>query len=437
MKRIVFVRRASGYSLGGANRRLLDWLSEIDYSKSQVSVVSPVDVFSNRIREEGIRAGCIVLSPEENNALFGHYDPVSGSDELATGTFLRFFVPWLRFLLRLRPDQVVLMQGYFFSFPLACVLAAYIATRGRVYMTEHSALLQGPPAKTTRRHFGLFPGLGLWWYRKVWPSVWPWRLRASLCRRILAASDTVKDREVAFYGYPPNKMGIINHGVDVARFAPSRASRAQWRVRHGIPAGDVVLVSTGRLHAQKRIDRLLKAFLAVAAERSDLWLILAGDGPAKPDVEALIRSYGDEPPIRRIMLLGHVEDVPPVLQASDIYVLSSDTEGFGIALVEAMATGLVCVSTETEGPQEIVTNGDDAFLVALSEGGLIRGLRKALQMSPGERSRMGERARQTVVAKYGVRSAVSNALRLLNIEMRKDIPEALERRTGRPLAPVA
>jgi glycosyltransferase involved in cell wall biosynthesis len=433
MKRILFVRRAYGF--GGAERRLLDWLGQIDYSQCEVLVANPVDVFSERIRRRGLPAKYVTLSSEETRAIFGESAPSSGKDELAAGGFWRFFIPWLRFLGRIRPQQLVLMQGYFFSFPLATVLAASIVTLGHVYMTEHSVLLQKPPRRTTRRHFGVLPGLGLWWYRNVWPKVWPWSVRARLCKRVLAASEEVMNDEVSFYGYPRGKMGIIHHGVDTLHFSPSPANRARWRQAHGIPAEHVVIVSTARLHVQKGIDRLLRAFATLMAQRDDLWLLLAGDGPLRGEVEASIRSIERGRLRQTAVLLGHVEDVSSVLQASDIYVLPSDNEGFGIALIEAMATGLVSVATRTAGPDEILSDGETGFLVEVSDEGVFHGLQRALRLTPDERERMGGRARRAVLDRFDVRAAVKNALDLLDIAMATKVSEAGPGEAGQPIAP--
>ncbi len=435
MKRILFVRRA--YSFGGAERRLLDWLSQIDYSRNEVYVVSPVDVFSERIKSAGIPAKVVALSQVQADSIFGSGNPLRGKDDLAKGGFWEFFRPWLRLLRRLRPDQVVMMQGYFYSMPLACVLAAYLVSRGHVYMTEHSALLEGPPAKTTRLHWGVIPGTGLWWYRQVWPSVWPWRMRAGLSKRILAASQIVLDREVSYYGYPRKKMGIIPHGVDTLRFAPSPSMRRHWRERHNIPLSDVVIVCVARFSREKRIDRLLNAFLAMAPTYPNLRLLLAGDGPLRPEMEAAVRCVNGRDVSQRVCLLGQVQEVVPLLQASDIHVLPSDNEGFGIALIEAMAAGLVCVSTRTAGPSQIITDGENGFLVEISDRGIFDGLAKAIRMSPGERARMGARARETVVERYELRSAVTHALRMLDIEARTDVPESHSERHCQPALPRA
>jgi glycosyltransferase involved in cell wall biosynthesis len=408
VKRVLFVRRA--YAFGGAELRLLDWLSRIDYSNNEVLVANPVDVFSNEIAKRGLPSRFVPVSPDESRQLYGRYDTKSNR-ELGRGSFWQLFRAWFRFLRRIHPDQVVIMEGYFFDFPLGCVLAAFLITRGNTYMTEHVGILEFPPRKTSKRHFGFIPGLGLWWYRQVWPAYFPWHLRSRLSKRILAASETVRKRAVEYYDYPSNKMGIINHGVDVERFRPSAAQRTEWRRTHMIPETDLVIVSTARLSREKRLDLLLEAFWALSARYQNLWLVLAGDGPLREELQQQIAARGDS----RVRMPGLVKNVAPLLQGCDIYALASDNEGFGIALVEAMATKLICVATRTPGPDVIIEDGVNGFLVDFSLDHLREGLEKAVSLEPEERTQMGNHARETAVSKYCLGEAVENALRLLKI----------------------
>jgi glycosyltransferase involved in cell wall biosynthesis len=415
MRRLLFVRRAYGF--GGSEIRLLDWLSRIDYTKNTVFVANPVDVFSGRLTARAIPATYVSLSEDQACQLFGIYDPEAGR-ELDRGSFWQLLKAWLHFLVGIRPDAVILMEGYFFDFPIACVLAAFLVTRGRVYMTEHSCLQQEFASKTRSLHFGFLPGLGLWWYRQVWPRIWPWSLRGKLCKRVLAASEGVRDAIVKSYAYPLSKMGVINHGVDPSRFCPSAANRKTWRELQGIPEQDTVLLYTSRLSLEKGLNKLLAAFQTLSCQHDRLWLVVAGDGPLREDVEKLARLG----PSRRVRLLGHLEDVTEVLQASDIYVLASNSEGFGIALIEAMASGLICVATRSAGPESIVQHGETGILAEPSIEGLLRGLEQALSLSPQQREEMGNNARQTVLAKYTLADAVERALRLLDIEYACETP---------------
>jgi glycosyltransferase involved in cell wall biosynthesis len=161
------------------------------------------------------------------------------------------------------------------------------------------------------------------------------------------------------------------------------------------------------------LDRLIQAFGALSVEHSDLWLLLTGEGPRRNELKSLAQSVNNA---KNIRFLGHVEDVCGILRASDIYVLPSDEEGFGLALVEAMACELVCVATRTVGPSEIMENGLNGFLVELTYDGVLKGLDQALRLSDRERKAIGSRARQRVVDNFRVEEFVAKALAFMQIE---------------------
>ena len=136
---------------------------------------------------------------------------------------------------------------------------------------------------------------------------------------------------------------------------------------------------------------MIQAFGALSFGHSDLWLLLTADGPLRDQLKHLAQGVNNHENIR---FLGYVEDVCPVLRASDIYVLPSDEEGFGLALAEAMACELVCVATKTVGPSEIVEHGVNGFLTDLTYDGVLKGLAQALRVGHKERKAIGNRARQ-------------------------------------------
>jgi glycosyltransferase involved in cell wall biosynthesis len=106
------------------------------------------------------------------------------------------------------------------------------------------------------------------------------------------------------------------------------------------------------------------------------------------------------------------------LKASDIYVLSSDDEGFGIALVEALSTGLLCVATRGPGPSDIIADGQNGILVEASDEGVRLGLQRALSLGSDERVRLTERARKTVEDRFEIAQAIRSALDALGIPHR-------------------
>lgn len=382
-KRLLFLRKTSVF--GGSEIVILDFLKAIDYQANSVYLATSADVFTILLRDLNLPVTCLPLT-----ATF-------------TGGYFRVFISWMRYLRRLRPHKIILAEGEFRDFPLAIALAAFASARGNVWMMElHPA--PEPTKGSSRACWGLIP-LSL---RE--------RARGWLTRGILSDSHGVKDRLVRAYGYPPEKINVIHHGVDTKRFSPaSQNTRRALRRDLQIPDEAVVVVSTARLDQNKRLDRLIQAFDDLSASQNNLWLLLTGDGPLRAELKSLAQSVTNRENIR---FLGHVEDVCAVLQASDIYVLPSDEEGFGIALVEAMACQLVCVATRTIGPSEIIQDGLNGILTDLSAEGVLKGLEHALRMGHQEREGLGSRARQRVVENFRVEEAVVKGLGFLEINQR-------------------
>jgi len=387
-KRLLFLHRAPYFA--GAEKRFLDWLGGIDYSKHCVFLAHTEDVFSVRIRALGLP---VVCAPLEFQALAG---------------FWKVFFSSLLYFRRMRPDQIVMIDSYFLEWPLAVVLAAYLAARGNVYMTEHTPTPE-PSPRSSRVHFGLLPGLGLGRHFFLWQL----RFRAHVSRRVIAVSENLKQWMVQKYSYPEAKVVVAYHGVDTHLFRrPTPTNRGRLRASLGIPESGTVIVSTARLHHEKRVDRLMDAFAAIALTHPNLWLVLAGDGPEKDRLLQMAASAGV---FGRTRFMGWLEDVSPVLKASDIYVLSSDFEGFGVALLEAMASELICVATNTFGPREVIADGKNGFLVEPSEVGVREGLVRALALSQAQREMMARNARQTIVFKFSIREGIRRGLAALNI----------------------
>lgn len=124
------------------------------------------------------------------------------------------------------------------------------------------------------------------------------------------------------------------------------------------------IVTTGRLVAQKNHRLLIEAFADVADQiEESLWIY--GDGPLKNGLSSLIEQYGLQD---RVFLPGATTNVPAVLAAAEIFVLSSDYEGLPNALMEAMAMGLPCISTDCPcgGPRALMEHSQQ-FLVPVGD----------------------------------------------------------------------
>jgi GalNAc-alpha-(1->4)-GalNAc-alpha-(1->3)-diNAcBac-PP-undecaprenol alpha-1,4-N-acetyl-D-galactosaminyltransferase len=123
-----------------------------------------------------------------------------------------------------------------------------------------------------------------------------------------------------------------------------------------------LVIGIGRLAEQKRFDRLIRAFHAIAGQNPSWTLEIWGDGPERPALECLIGELGVG---QRVALRGYTHDISAQLARARIFVLSSDFEGFPNALCEAMANGVASISTDCpSGPSDIIQNGVNGVLVA-------------------------------------------------------------------------
>lgn len=151
--------------------------------------------------------------------------------------------------------------------------------------------------------------------------------------------------------------------------------------RFGLRAGRRRLMYSGRFVTVKRVDVLMKAFIAIAAERPEWDLVLAGDGPLRQDLEAMIPAALRD----RVTFTGFLQfdDVCSCYHACDALVLPSDYEPWALVVSEAMAAGLAVVTTDVVGAAiDLVRPGENGFVVTpRSVASLERALRRLT--SPG------------------------------------------------------
>ena len=183
--------------------------------------------------------------------------------------------------------------------------------------------------------------------------------------------------------------------------ADDAGDRPAARRRLGLPDGALVVGTVSRLVPQKAVGDLVDAVARIAAgfqgPAGPLTLVVVGDGPLRANLERRVRAGAGG---ARVMMTGARGDVPRLLPAFDVFVLSSRWEGEPIALLEAMAAGLACVATATEGAREIL-GGDAASgrLVAVGDvaelgdalAGLLRDARAREAMGASARARVRAR----------------------------------------------
>ncbi len=158
-------------------------------------------------------------------------------------------------------------------------------------------------------------------------------------------------------GFRGNRIRVIQNGIDVDQYGPA-ADPAAHKRSLGFDPDRRYVVHVARHHPVKDQPTLLRGFAAAIPEHPDVDLLMAGDGPLRAELESLAESLGLR---HRVTFLGVRSDVPAVLQAADVFALTSVSEAASLTLLEAMATGLPSVVSAVGGNPEIIRDGRDGL----------------------------------------------------------------------------
>ncbi len=394
-KHIVFLRQMhpSAKDWGGLEKLVLDWLKKIDYSQCKVTLVITKgfkDVYSQRLSDLGLS---VILTEFPFN--------------IYEGGDIRKFLNMFNFLKKLKPSTIIFLQGWFFDFILPHVLAGFFVTKNNAYMHENLGVSEAPQ-KTKNKYFDLIPHLSLWLYFYKLSQ----RMRAYYSRKILVVSQEIQRNLITLWDYPSNKIKVQYHGIDTASYLPLLQKRSQMRQSMGISLSDLVIIVTARFAKVKCLDRTIDAFDRLYETSNNLHLLMIGSGPLENELKNLANRKKSK---ERILFLGHVNNVPDYLQMSDIYILSSDNEGLSLALLEAMATGLICISTNCTGSNEVIENNTTGFIIDKNTEGVLEGLRKALHLTVDEKKKMSNDSIKTVTNKFEINKNIADALNTFGI----------------------
>jgi glycosyltransferase involved in cell wall biosynthesis len=161
-------------------------------------------------------------------------------------------------------------------------------------------------------------------------------------------------------GYSCPKQIVIFYGIDINQFQLDPRARVRMRSEWGVPEDEKLIGRIARLAPDKGYPTFLEAAALLSKERKDVRFVIAGDGPEsyKRQLQLLSQELGLT---ERLIWAGARQDMSAVYNALDILCSSSDSEGFGLTVAEAMACGVPCVATDVGDSAKIV--GDKGIVV--------------------------------------------------------------------------
>lgn len=194
---------------------------------------------------------------------------------------------------------------------------------------------------------------------------------------------------------------VMLHGVDPTTVRRGPEARRTARGALGLDEGTLVLGTVGNLAVKKDQISMIRAFAQVHRQLPTSCLILVGTGPREPYLRSLAQGLGLDDAVR---FLGMRDDVPDLLPAFDVFVLSSLHEGLSIALIEALAAGLPVVATRVGGIPELVVDGQHGVLVRPRDVDALARALLRLALDDAERARLAA-AGPSRAEQFGIQTA--------------------------------
>lgn len=237
---------------------------------------------------------------------------------------------------------------------------------------------------------------------RPWQFAWA-RLTDRWCEKIICCSAAVRDHHARKSHIDPARYTVIYNGIDLPAYARNQERRRELRQQWGIGPAQPTIAWVARLDRQKNVELFLDALAQLRRQRQDFRVVMAGEGPERPRVEAF---GAQDDNARWLKMLGHTGDVAGVLSAADLFVLPSRWEGLPLVAAEAMAAGLAVVGTRVPGLAEAVDDGRTGILVESKNLDQLVGAIARLLDAPDLRDAMGQAGLRRVNQMFSIQANV-------------------------------
>lgn len=238
----------------------------------------------------------------------------------------------------------------------------------------------------------------------------PWltaaRVAGHMVRRQIAISEHVA-RFINDLGLSPGgRVRLIHYGLDATAWRSTPQDRSIERAGLGLSSSDIAMGLASRLVPFKGHDFVLDGFADALQDVPELRLLVAGDGPLRAELEDAARRRFPDGTVR---FLGYVERVHQFMGACDVFVVPTHpclSEGFGLAALEAMASGLPVIATTVGSLPEVIDDGETGVLVDPRNVKQLSSTFKMLARDGKTRSRMGQLGRHRAQKAFGLEAMI-------------------------------
>ncbi len=376
-KRLKITHFCVGLDWGGAERLIFDIATRVNHERFDITVVAlrQDGAVGDVLRKAGIR---VVALGAPRYSLWSSYRR------------------WCAYLEQAKPD---LIHSHLH---IPNLLACLSATRYRVMTHHHYVTTVGNP-------------LTRFLEKQLAPRA----------HRLIAVSQTVKDHLLAQFPAAAARIELLPNAVDTDRFVPAVAS-PETRQSVGLPAQGPVIGYIGRIvEPIKGLKGLLTSFSAIKKQIPEAALLLAGEGPDREGLHQLAKSLAID---SSVVWLGHEIPSETLYPLLSVFVLPSLSEGFGLAVLEAMASGVPVVAADVGGVPEMLTDTRLGLRVPPGDVSALTAALLQVLKDPTAARQMGQAAREHTLRHFRILPMVQQLENLY--ESLVESPLADRRRIG-------
>jgi len=234
--------------------------------------------------------------------------------------------------------------------------------------------------------------------------------------RIIAVSEAVGRQLSGHSRVPVERIAVVPNGVDIKRFESLAAKdeRTKFRLKWAIPADDVLVGSVGAIKTLKGHKDFLRAAAVIRQRFPETKFLISGidesrGGENQIELESLVIQLGLA---GAFSIIGRVDDLTSLYAALDIFVSASHTESFGLAIAEAMASGVAVVATKTEGANEIIAHDQTGLLVPIKNDEALVTAIAELIADETKRRRLGVAGRRRIKDSFSLEGMIEKTERV-------------------------
>jgi len=334
MSKIKIIHVIYSFEVGGIESVVLEMLNNFDKNKFECHVIT---ITNDNLRMHGLLKDDVVL----------HALPVGSRNLKTVSGIFKCFIGLCTMFSKIKPD---IIHAHLSAFALLFIaLTIKFSNNYAVNVRSiHTA--------------GLFYKRDKTFVDKIKISLE--KLAMSLVNmKIICVSKLVYKNAIRDFPSKNIQKRLILNGIDLNRFSPERVknvSKKDFSIHETSP----VVSYVARLSQEKNHSELLDIWFEVVTTLPDAILVFAGDGPLLNMLKLKVDKLGLN---NNVLFLGAITNVPELLRISDIGVFVSSYEGFGLVLIEYLAMRLPVVATDLEAFQDIVKDGEGAFLIPIHE----------------------------------------------------------------------